>query len=340
MEEKKKKSTPAETPAKAPEAPTTPSPETEEAKKTRKAKAPKDGTSPQKNGDGKKHDIFSVIAALQEKVSIGKKEQVAVDGRVFTTWTIDDLLNVLKPIYLDMGAVMWFDDTVAIFDKIPYVNTTLHLRMVESGEEVTVTASAREDGQRPGYFAPQLSGTASTYAHKTAIKNLVALSEPGDDPDAGHAKPLQEDPASPAGTAKEAPEEKPAEEPAPAKDEKPSEAAPKEKPAEPQEEKNDASQGELFNDDGTNPAGTAPGKETNPGKDASPAGQEKEDARRQLNIRMSMWIKSQRERGCNDSVILEALRIRAREAGTDVTVKRYDEWLAIVGLKPDGSVPR
>ena len=296
-----------------------------EEKKPRKKRQPKTeetASAPEEKAAG----IHSIIATLQKTVTIRKKEQKDETGRVFLAWTIDDILAIIKPLYLELGAILWFDDTVTITDKVPYVNTVLHFMHVESGEEITIKASAREDGHRPGYHAPQLSGTASTYAHKVAIKNLLALAEPGEDPDQGVPAPVSGDGTDEAAAEEEKPEapETPAAEKAPKA--KTVEQAPAQQPQAPSPKQESAPEAES--------AEKAPAQEERPEKEKSELTEEEaDDAKRQRNITIAMWIRSQRNRGCNDATIIKAIRDHHGE----VDIARYDYWLSIVGLSPDGS---
>lgn len=117
----------------------------------------------------------------------------------------EDILEAVKPLLAKHGCFLTLsDDIVMVGDRI-YVKATATYR--EGKEELIATAFAREELEKKGMDASQVTGTASSYARKYALNGLFLIDDTKDADTDEYAQETQKKPAKKA-------EPKPAEEPA------------------------------------------------------------------------------------------------------------------------------
>lgn len=98
----------------------------------------------------------------------------------------EDILEAVKPLLKDAGLFLKFDDeTVEREGKDGsksrvYVKTTATIIDVETGEQETATAQAREDESKKGMDGSQITGTASSYARKYCLNGLFLIDDTKD----------------------------------------------------------------------------------------------------------------------------------------------------------------
>ena len=118
----------------------------------------------------------------------------------------EDILEAVKPLLAKNGCFLTLsDDIVMVGDRI-YVKATATYR--EGKEELIVTAFAREEAEKKGMDASQVTGTASSYARKYALNGLFLID---DTKDADTDEFVQETQKKPAKKAEPKPAEEPAE---------------------------------------------------------------------------------------------------------------------------------
>ena len=100
---------------------------------------------------------------------------------------VEEMLLVIKPILCELGCTITFTDVVTAVGNHNYVIAKATITNSE-GESVSSSAFAREDESRSGMMAPQLTGSASTYARKYALCGLLAI-DSGGDPDSMDNRP-------------------------------------------------------------------------------------------------------------------------------------------------------
>ena len=116
----------------------------------------------------------------------------------------EDILEAVKPLLAKNGCFLTLsDDIVMVGDRI-YVKATATYR--EGKEELIVTAFAREEAEKKGMDASQVTGTASSYARKYALNGLFLIDDTKDADTDEYAQETQKKPAKKA-------EQKPADNP-------------------------------------------------------------------------------------------------------------------------------
>ena len=92
----------------------------------------------------------------------------------------EDILEALKPILAKHQAAVTISDEIVLIGDRYYIKATAALIDVENGDKVEVSAYAREDEQKKGMDASQLTGSTSSYARKYALNGLFAIDDTKD----------------------------------------------------------------------------------------------------------------------------------------------------------------
>lgn len=92
----------------------------------------------------------------------------------------EDILEGLKPILLKYQcSIRLVDEMIMLGDRY-YVKATAVLTDEENGECVQTVAFAREELQKKGMDASQVTGSASSYARKYALNGMFAIDDTKD----------------------------------------------------------------------------------------------------------------------------------------------------------------
>lgn len=158
-------------------------PEAVTSRKTRKAAKPSQTAAPAAPAD---MTIFEQLFYIQQRLKVGKTERNEAEG--FPYRSEEAILAALTPLLGDVHCILYFkDEIVDVCPNYIYLKTTAVLAN-SSGEVVEIPGFAREDVLLPGRSQSQITGAASTYAHKYALKAMFGLAgenvRPERDPDA------------------------------------------------------------------------------------------------------------------------------------------------------------
>jgi hypothetical protein len=131
----------------------------------------------------------------------------------------EDILEAVKPLLAKHGCYLTLsDDIIMVGDRI-YVKATATYR--EGKEELVVTAFAREEAEKKGMDASQVTGTASSYARKYALNGLFLIDDTKDaDTDEFHQETEQKKPERKKAEKKEEPKPEPEPIPEPEEEQK------------------------------------------------------------------------------------------------------------------------
>ncbi len=89
----------------------------------------------------------------------------------------EDILVALKPILGDVRAALVVSDSVELVGDRHYIVARASFIDIESGEEVSVTAQAREEREKKGMDGSQITGASSSYARKYALNGLFCIDD-------------------------------------------------------------------------------------------------------------------------------------------------------------------
>ncbi len=90
----------------------------------------------------------------------------------------EDILEAVKPFLKKYEATLVINDEVVLVGNRYYIKATATLTSVDGTN--TATAFAREEETRKSFDAPQITGSASSYARKYALNGLLAIDDTKD----------------------------------------------------------------------------------------------------------------------------------------------------------------
>lgn len=123
-------------------------------------------------------DFLKSLASIQMELK-APKGQYNTFGK-YAYRSCEDILEAVKPLLAKYGlTLMLTDKPVAVGSRI-YIEATAWLRGDSSGDDVEVTAYAREPDDKKGMDASQITGTASSYARKYALNGLFLIDDTQD----------------------------------------------------------------------------------------------------------------------------------------------------------------
>ena len=121
-------------------------------------------------------DLFKKLTALQNELK-APKGQFNTFGK-YNYRNCEDILEAVKPLLVKHGVGLTVsDEIVAIGDRF-YVKATAVLQF--DGEQIQVTAYARECDTKKGMDDAQLTGSCSSYARKYALNGLFLIDDTKD----------------------------------------------------------------------------------------------------------------------------------------------------------------
>jgi len=113
----------------------------------------------------------------------------------------EDILSAAKPFLKENSCILLLSDEIELVGDRFYIKATATLVCTETGEEIKVSAYAREDLTRVKMDVSQLTGASSSYARKYAMSGLFGLDDNKDADDLDNtktsAKKTDENPLAP-----------------------------------------------------------------------------------------------------------------------------------------------
>lgn len=92
----------------------------------------------------------------------------------------EDILEGAKPVLAKYGAAITIRDSIEIHGDRTYIKATATFYDVETGETIENTALAREELEKKGMDASQITGAASSYARKYCLNGLLLIDDTRD----------------------------------------------------------------------------------------------------------------------------------------------------------------
>jgi hypothetical protein len=129
-------------------------------------------------GDNKTTSIYEKLCAVQQLMNVGKTEK----GRFGAHRTAEGIIEHAKPLLAKQGLTLLLDSSVISIEGTKYVKVDASV-IDANGNKVTVSAQAWEGEISRGLDAPQVTGSATSYARKYALGGLFAVADGKDDPD-------------------------------------------------------------------------------------------------------------------------------------------------------------
>lgn len=126
-------------------------------------------------------NVFEVLSKVQQKVN-APKDQFNSFGK-YKFRNLESINAAAKPVCAENNAGYFLSDEVVKIDERFYVKATATFFADGCSGVATATAYAREENEKKGMDAAQITGLASSYARKYALCGLLAIDD-NDDVDA------------------------------------------------------------------------------------------------------------------------------------------------------------
>ena len=121
--------------------------------------------------------MMKELFEIQQKLKSNKDK--FNDFAKFSYRNLEDILADLKPLLKECGCTITFNDEIINVGAYNYIKSTVMLTNNE-GETFQTVGLAREDNDRAGMSAGQLTGCGSSYSRKYALCGLCAICEEKD----------------------------------------------------------------------------------------------------------------------------------------------------------------
>lgn len=121
--------------------------------------------------------IYQSLAAIQFKLNVPKTGYNNFGKYKYRS--AEDILASLKPLLADQNCALTITDKTEMVGNRIYIVSTATL-FNQNGDSISTTAMAREEDDKKGMDASQITGAASSYARKYALNGLFAIDDTAD----------------------------------------------------------------------------------------------------------------------------------------------------------------
>ena len=122
-------------------------------------------------------NINEKLATIQTKFK-SKKSRFNSFGKYYFR-SAEDILESIKPYLLELGVAVTINEELIATDPMPIIKTTAKL-LDKDGMELEAIAIVGVDLNQKGMQTPQQFGSASSYAKKYALGNLLLIDDTQD----------------------------------------------------------------------------------------------------------------------------------------------------------------
>lgn len=129
----------------------------------------------EKNTEIKGKPIMASLMAIQQKLVATKDKPNTFGG--FKYRSAESILEALKPLLRENSLILTMTDEIENIGNRYYVNATVKITDIVSGESIETSALAREEETKKGMDASQITGSASSYARKYALCGLFCIDD-------------------------------------------------------------------------------------------------------------------------------------------------------------------
>lgn len=123
-------------------------------------------------------NIHEKLLAVQQELKAPKGQYNSFGKYKYRS--CEDILEAVKPILGKYKAALYISDAVNEIAGRHYIEANATFVDCETGEMLTVRASAREEESKKGMDSSQVTGAASSYARKYALNGLLCIDDTKD----------------------------------------------------------------------------------------------------------------------------------------------------------------
>lgn len=122
--------------------------------------------------------VFEKLLAVQTELKAPKGQYNSFGKYKYRS--CEDILEAVKPILSKHKATLYITDEIKLIGARYYVEATAHFVDVETGDQITTTAYAREEESKKGMDGSQVTGASSSYARKYSLNGLFDIDDTKD----------------------------------------------------------------------------------------------------------------------------------------------------------------
>lgn len=120
-------------------------------------------------------NVYEKLQAVQGNLK-APKSQYNVFGK-YHYRNCEDIQEAAKPLMKEVKAALIVGDRLVVEGERYYIEATARFIDCETGEQVENVAYAREEREKKGMDASQVTGSASSYARKYALNGLFCIDD-------------------------------------------------------------------------------------------------------------------------------------------------------------------
>lgn len=124
-------------------------------------------------------NVYEKLMQVQTKLRAPKSNYNSF-GK-YSYRSCEDILEALKPLLAEVGAIVNISDEVKLIGDRFYVEATAMFLDVDTGDSVVSRALAQEGDIPKGMSAAQSTGSVSSYARKYSLNGLFCIDDNKDD---------------------------------------------------------------------------------------------------------------------------------------------------------------
>lgn len=118
-------------------------------------------------------EILRKLQSIQAELFVPKGQKNSFGG--YNYRSCEDILKTVKPLVEKQNCVLHITNKLEHIGEFNYVEATVYLTDIETGDFVLSTAHAREEATKKGMDGSQISGSSSSYARKYALAGLFCI---------------------------------------------------------------------------------------------------------------------------------------------------------------------
>ena len=122
--------------------------------------------------------IYAALMAVQSELKAPKGQENTFGKYRYRS--AEDILEAVKPLLKANGLYLRISDTVELIGDRYYVKATVTAVDIATGDAESATAYAREQAEKKGMDAAQVTGATSSYARKYALNALFGIDDTKD----------------------------------------------------------------------------------------------------------------------------------------------------------------
>ena len=122
--------------------------------------------------------IYAALMAVQSELKAPKGQENTFGNYRYRS--AEDILEAVKPLLKAKGLYLRISDTMELIGERYYVKATVTAVDIATGEAESATAYAREQAEKKGMDAAQVTGATSSYARKYALNALFGIDDTKD----------------------------------------------------------------------------------------------------------------------------------------------------------------